>query len=70
MTRQTDGTVKMASLPVLACMCHCVSQMGQAVPSGTGRQDNGKGPFFCPLSTCQTGQRNTDTHRDGCGIYT
>jgi len=31
-----DRTLKMARLPV---------------PSETGKWDNGKGPFFCPLST-------------------
>ena len=37
-TRHADRTLKIAHLHL-------------PVHSGTGRQDNEKGPFFCPLST-------------------
>jgi len=62
--------MKMASLPVSSVPDRRDRQMGHAdrtlkiarlpVLSGTGRRDNGKGPFFCPLSTFQKGRRKTE----------
>jgi len=55
----TDGTVKMASLWQTGQADRTLKTARLPVPSGTGRRDNGEGPFFFPLSTWQMGHRKT-----------